>query len=162
MAKDASVAPKERINVRYQSEKGGGKEAVELPFKMMVLGDFTQREDERSIEDRKPVRIDKDNFNDVLRNHEVQVDMAVTNKLVDDELADPMSVSLKFQHLQDFTPAKVARQIPELDKLLELREALVALKGPLGNVPAFRRAIESIMQDDEQRIAVLNELKIAE
>ena len=42
----------------------------------------------------------------------------------------------------------------------ELREALVALKGPLGNVPAFRKAIESILDDEEQRKLVLGELKL--
>lgn len=43
--------------------------------------------------------------------------------------------------------------------MLELREALVALKGPLGNVPAFRKAIETILEDEEQRKLVLGELK---
>ncbi len=33
-----------------------------------------------------------------------------------------------------------------MTKLLELREALVALKGPLGNVPAFRKAIQSVLE----------------
>ena len=36
-------------------------EELELPLKLMVLGDFTQREDERQIEDRKPISIDKHN-----------------------------------------------------------------------------------------------------
>ncbi|MDX1693078.1 MAG: type VI secretion system contractile sheath small subunit [Ketobacteraceae bacterium] len=160
MSKDATVAPKERINVRYRSEKGGANESVELPFKMMVLGDFTNAEDERTIEERKPVKVDKDNFNDVLRSHKVAVDMAVSNKLSDDENPDPLEISLKFQSIKDFTPENLARQVPELNSLLELREALVALKGPLGNVPAFRKAIESIIADDEQRDKFLSELKI--
>lgn len=160
MSKDATVAPKERVNVRYRSEKGGANESVELPFKMMVLGDFTNAEDERTIEERKPVSIDKDNFDDVLRSHKVSVDMAVTNKLSDEENADPMSMQLDFKTMKDFSPENVARQVPELNKLLELREALVALKGPLGNVPAFRKAIETIIADDEQREKFLSELKV--
>lgn len=162
MSKDATVAPKERINVRYKSEKGGANEAVELPFKMMVVGDFTNAEDERAIEERKPVSIDKDNFDDVLRNHNVTVDMAVTNKLADEENPDPLEVSVNFKTMKDFSPENIARQVPELNSLLELREALVALKGPLGNVPAFRKAIENIIADDEQRAKFLSELKIEE
>ena len=38
--------------------------------------------------------------------------------------------------------------MPELKKLLELRAALNALKGPLGNVPAFRKKIQSLLGDD--------------
>lgn len=160
MSKDATVAPKERINVRYRSEKGGANESVELPFKMMVVGDFTNAEDERVIEDRKPVSVDSNNFDDVLRSHDVTVDMAVTNKLSDEENADPMELNLNFKTMKDFTPESVAKQVPELNKLLELREALVALKGPLGNVPAFRKAIETIIADDEQREKFLGELKV--
>ena len=160
MSKDATVAPKERINVRYRSEKGGANESVELPFKMMVVGDFTNAEDERTIEERKTVQVDKDNFDDVLRSHNVSVDMGVTNQLSDEENPDPLEISLKFKSMKDFTPENIARQVPELNSLLELREALVALKGPLGNVPAFRKAIESIIADDEQRDKFLSELKI--
>ena len=71
-----------------------------------------------------------------------------------------MRVSLQFDSMKDFTPENVARQVPELKKMLELREALVALKGPLGNVPAFRKAIETILDDEEQRKLVLGELKL--
>jgi type VI secretion system protein ImpB len=41
---------------------------------------------------------------------------------------------------------------------MELRDALVALKGPLGNAPAFRKAIEGVLADDESRGRVLGEL----
>jgi type VI secretion system protein ImpB len=41
---------------------------------------------------------------------------------------------------------------------MALREALVALKGPLGNAPAFRKAIESVLADPDARDRVLNEL----
>jgi type VI secretion system protein ImpB len=159
MSKDGTVAPKERINIKYRSEQGGAQESVELPFKLMILGDFTQREDDRVIEDRKPINIDKDNFDAVLHNQNVGVDINVPNRLSDDAEAE-MAVSLRFQNIKDFSPDNVARQVPELKKLIELRDALVALKGPLGNVPAFRKVIETILQDDEQRNVVLGELKI--
>ena len=159
MAKEGTVAPKERINIKYRSEEGGAQEAVELPFKMMVLGDFTQKQDDRVIEERKPISIDKNNFDEVLRNQNVGVDINVPNRVSDEEDAE-LGVSLNFNTMKDFSPERVARQVPELNKLLELREALVALKGPLGNVPAFRKAIESILEDEEQRKVVLGELNV--
>lgn len=158
MSKEGTVAPKERINIKYRAEHGGAQESVELPFKMMVVGDFTQRQDDRVIEERKPINVDKDNLDEVLRNQNVSVDVTVPNRLSEDPDAE-MRVSLKFDSMKDFTPENVARQVPELKKMLELREALVALKGPLGNVPAFRKAIETILEDEEQRKLVLGELK---
>jgi len=161
MSKDATVAPQERINIKYKSESGGSSESVELPFKSLVLGDFTLQEDDRVMEERKPINIDKETFNDVLRNHKVGVDMMVPNHFSSDEEAE-MSVSLKFETMKDFGPESVARQTPELNSLMQLRDALVALKGPLGNVPAFRKAIETLLTDDEQKQKLLDELKITE
>ena len=161
MSKDATVAPQERINIKYKSESGGASESVELPFKSLVLGDFTLKEDDRVMEERKPINIDKENFNDVLRNHKVGVDMTVPNHFSTDEEAE-MSVSLNFETMKDFGPESVARQVPELNSLMQLRDALVALKGPLGNVPAFRKAIETLLTDDEQKQKLLDELKITD
>ncbi len=161
MSKDATVAPQERINIKYKSESGGASESVELPFKSLVLGDFTLQEDDRVMEERKPINIDKENFNDVLRNHKVGVDMTVPNHFSTDEEAE-MNVSLNFETMKDFGPESVARQVPELNSLMQLRDALVALKGPLGNVPAFRKAIETLLTDDEQKQKLLDELKITD
>ena len=47
----STVAPKERINITYKPAVGAAKESVELPFKITVLGDFTQQDDERTVED---------------------------------------------------------------------------------------------------------------
>ena len=63
--------------------------------------------------------------------------------------------------LKHKVPAAVVEQVPELKKLMELRDALVALKGPLGNAPAFRKAIESVLSDDDSRDRVLGELGLA-
>ena len=66
--------------------------------------------------------------------------------------------SLKFNTLKDFTPEGLAQQVPELQQLLQLREALTALKGPLGNIPTFRRKIQALLQDDSAREQLMGEL----
>lgn len=159
MAKEGSVAPKERISIMYKPATGNAQEEVELPLKLMMLGDYTGRPDDTPVEDRKPVNIDKDNFNDVMRKQELGLDLNVANKLSDEEGAE-MKVGLRFDTLADFNPEKIVRQIPELNQLLELREALTALKGPLGNVPAFRKMIQATIADADQRGKLLKELNI--
>jgi len=46
MAKEGSVAPKERVNIVYKPATGGAQEEVELPLKLMMLGDYTLRADD--------------------------------------------------------------------------------------------------------------------
>lgn len=162
MSKDGSVAPKERVNVTFKPATGDATEELELPLKMMVLGDFTQQEDERKLEDRKPFSVDKNNFNDVIEKQNLNIKFGVKNQLQEDEKgSDEIPVSLSFKHINDFDPASIIEQVPELKGLMDLREALVSLKGPLGNVPSFRKAIEDALVDEGAREKLLNELGLA-
>ena len=159
MAKEGSVAPKERVNIVYRPATGDAKEEIELPLKVLVMGDFTLQKDSRSVEDRQPINIDKDNFNDVLGAHNVRLETVVDNKLSDEPDAQ-MSVNLDFKKMKDFEPDTIIQKVPELKKLLELRDALKALKGPLGNIPEFRKKIQDIVKDDEVKARLLKELGI--
>lgn len=67
---------------------------------------------------------------------------------------------MKLETLNDFSPEAVAQAIPELKRLLELREALRALKGPLANVPDFRKKIQELISDDSAREKLLAEIGI--
>ena len=161
MAKDSSIAPKERINVTFRPATGGAQEEIELPLKVMVVGDFLQRHDGRPLIDRKPVSVNKNNFADVMTKQNLEVRLSVRNRLTDSEDPGDLPVSLSFQSLRDFEPEGVARQIPEMNSLLKLRDALISLKGPLGNVPAFRAALEDALHDERQRRQIMEELNIS-
>jgi len=159
MAKEGSVAPKERINITYKSS-GSGEPQVELPLKILMLGDYTGRKDDRTVEDRKPINVDKDNFADVMRDQRLAVDITVPDKLSTGGAAGDLGMHLDFQGLKDFTPEGIANQVPELRQLLELRNALGALKGPLGNIPAFRKKLQALLGDEGARDKLLAEIGV--
>jgi type VI secretion system protein ImpB len=157
MSKEGSVAPKERVNITYKPATGNAKEEVELPLKLIMLGDYTMRADPRPLEDRKPINVDKDNFQKVMSEQKLALTFGVKDKLSDDENAE-LAVNLKFRRLSDMEPEAIANQVPELKKLLDLRAALTALKGPLGNEKAFRNKIQQILGDPGSRNKLINEL----
>jgi type VI secretion system protein ImpB len=159
MTKEGSIAPKERVNIVYRPATGDAQEEVELPLKLVVLGDFTLQADDRMIEDRDPVSVDKDNFNDVLKAQGLELNLNVPNKLSGKD-DDQMAVNLKFNSLKDFEPDAIVQKVPELVKLMELREALKALKGPLANVPDFRKKVQELVKDEGARTKLLKELGI--
>jgi type VI secretion system protein ImpB len=161
MPKEGSVAPRERINIIYKPATGGAQEEIELPFKQLVMADFTMRKDDRPVEDRDPINVDKDNFNDVMRQQGLTLNFTVPNRLSGKE-GDELPVSLRVETLKDFGPESVAEQVPELKTLTELRNALTALKGPLGNVPGFRKKIQELLQDDAARERLIKELGVEE
>lgn len=159
MAKEGTVAPRERVNIVYRPAIGDAKEEVELPLKMLVLGDFTFKPDDRRLEDREPINVDKDNFNEVLNAQNINVDITVPNKM-SGEPDEEINLKLKFDSIKDFGPEAIVKNTPELSQLLELRKALTALKGPLSNVPSFRKKIQELVKDDEAREQLLNELGV--
>jgi type VI secretion system protein ImpB len=86
---------------------------------------------------------------------ETAVPCVLTNDIEND-----LSINLQFKSINDFGPDAIARQVPEMNKLLELRNALVALKGPLGNTPAFRKQLQSLLADDASRQRLIRELNL--
>ena len=160
MGQEASKSPKERVNIVYKSATGDATEQVELPLKTLVIGDFTGAVDERPIEERAPISVDKDNFSQVLKAQDIAVDLQVADKLSGADDAS-LPVTLRFETLRDFEPEGIVRQVAPLGKLLELRQALQALKGPMGNMPAFRKKIQKILDDPEARQKLVEELGAA-
>lgn len=159
MGKEQSVAPKERINIVYKPATGDMEEEVELPLKLIMLGDFTLREDADALEDRKTINIDKDNFEDVIKGQKLNLKFNAKDTLTEgaDE-EDSIAVDLKINSMKDFEPESVANQIPETKKLLGLRDALTGLKGDLANKKDFIKKINSILEDDTSREALMKEL----
>ena len=161
MSKEGSVAPKERVNIVYKPATGDAQEQVELPLKQLVIGDFTLKESDVPLDERKPIQVDKDNFNDVLKGQGLELNLSVPNRLSENADEDEqLAVSLKFEKLRDFEPDAIVQQVPELRQLVELREALKALKGPLGNLPEFRKKLQALIQDEGARERLLSELGV--
>ena len=144
MAKEASVAPKERVNITYKPATGDAQEEVELPLKVLVIGDYTGRPDDTPLEDRKPINIDKDNFTEVLSEQKLGMTSAVPDKLSRRGRRRAGGEPRSSRRSRTSSPRASCAQVPELQKLLELRAALTALKGPLGNAPR-------LPQEDRER-----------
>ncbi|MCA8925075.1 MAG: type VI secretion system contractile sheath small subunit [Planctomycetes bacterium] len=162
MAKEGSIAPKERVNIRYKAATGDMKEERELPLKLLFIGDYTLRDDDTPLAERAPINVDKDNFSKVMKGQKLSLDLNVKNKLEEGQEGEDMAVKLKFDNLKDFAPEAVAKQVPELNAMLELRHALTALKSPLGNNKDFKKKIRDIVGTDEGRAQVLKELGLGE
>ena len=159
MGKKQSESPKERINVTYTPKDGGVGEEIEVPLKMLVLGDYNPNEEFSTVEDKKPINVTKNNFNDVMKEQNLKIDISVPNKLSDEDEAT-IQTSLNISSMKDFTPEHIIDQVDELKKLKELRNALTSLKGPLGNMPAFRKAIAGAISNPEEAKKLLAELGI--
>jgi len=140
MAKGPSKARESRVNIVISDHLRGGAEP-ELPFRLLVMGDYTQKEDKRPIEARQPLDINKSNFDSVMQSFNLSLDLSVPDRITGQ---GEMPVSLKFGTLKDFRPESIARQVPQLRNLLELREAMKALRPKMGDKAAQQQLLTAI------------------
>lgn len=119
---------------------------------MGVLGDFTGQPAEplAKLKDRKFVDVNPDNFDDVLASMKPHLAFSVENKLSEDPEAGKLSVDLRFESLDDFSPDQVARQVKPLREMLELRTKLADLRGSLQGNDKLEEILQATLSDEEK------------
>ena len=116
-----------RVHITYENP-ANVEEKIELPFVMGVLADLsgnTPGVEKDVVDKRKLLDIDMDNFGSRMKAIQPGVSFRVPNKLSD--AAGQLPVSLRFDSMDDFRPAGVAKQVPAVAKLLEARSQLANL-----------------------------------
>ncbi|AEX54701.1 type VI secretion system contractile sheath small subunit [Rahnella aquatilis] len=145
--------PKARVNIKLDLHTGGAQKKVELPLKLMVMGDYSNGKENRPLSEREKVNINKNNFNSVLAEFSPSLNLTVENTLAGDRSEE--NISLNFNEMKDFEPEQVARQIPQLRAMLAMRNLLRDLKSNLLDNATFRKELETILKDP----ALSNELR---
>ncbi|WP_392433387.1 type VI secretion system contractile sheath small subunit [Yersinia sp. HM-2024] len=138
--------PKARINIKLDLHTGGAQKKMELPLKLLVMGDYSNGQEQRPLSEREKLNINKNNFNSVLAEFHPSLKLAVPDTLADDNT--DTAVALTFREMKDFEPENVARQIPQLRALLAMRNLLRDLKSNLLDNATFRRELENILKDE--------------
>jgi len=137
--------PRARVNIKLDLVTGGAQKKVELPLKLLSVGDFSNGKAKGPLSERDKININKNNFNSVLADLNPRINLTVKNTLVDDGSEE--NVQLSFQHMKDFEPEAVARQIPQLRAMLSMRNLLRDLKSNLLDNATFRKELETILKD---------------
>jgi len=149
-----------RIQISYEVETGGAIEMKELPFLMGVMGDFTGQPTEPlpKLKERKFVEVTPDNFDDVLASMKPHLAFSVENKLSEESGDQKLGVDLNFRSLDDFSPDAVAKQVPALAKLLELRTQLADLRGSLQTNEKLDEVLQATLGDADKLNKLRSEL----
>ncbi len=146
-----------RVHITYDVETGGAIEMKELPFVMGVLADLSGQPVEPlpKLKERKFVEVTPDNFDDVLKSMRPHLAFKVENLLAEDPDAGQLGVDLRFDSMDDFSPDRVAEQVPALKKLLELRTQLADLRGSLQGNDKLDEILQETLSSEEK----LNQLR---
>jgi type VI secretion system protein ImpB len=146
-----------RVQITYDVEVGDAQQKKELPFIVGVLADLSGNPSQAlpKVKDRKFVEIDRDNFNDVLASAAPRAAFRVDNKLAND--GSKINVELKFNHIDDFAPTSIVKQVEPLRKLLEARQRLNDLLGKLDGNDKLDELLQDVVANSDGLKALQSE-----
>jgi len=115
-----------RVQIEYDVELYGAQKKVQIPFVMGVMSDLSGANagDLPSIEERKTLEVDVDNFDSRMQSMKPRVNFNTPNTLTGE---GNLEVDITFESMDDFSPASVARKVDSLAKLLQARTQLANL-----------------------------------
>ena len=150
-----------RVQITYDVETGGALEKKELPFVVGAMADLSAQstEPQKPLKDRKFVPVDRDNFNEVLEKAAPRLAFKVDNKLADDDSKLP--VELNFKNMDDFDPVAVAKQIPALKELLDMRAKLSELLGKMEGNDQLDALLSEVLANSENASCLAHELGVS-
>ena len=135
-----------RVQIEYDVELYGADKKIQLPFVMGVFADLSgsPAEPPPPVVDRSFLEISIDNFDDRLRAMKPRLAVQVPNTLTGE---GNLNVELRFESMDDFSPAAVARRVPALARLLEARTQLANLVTYMDGKAGAEQLINALLGD---------------
>ncbi|WP_108651614.1 type VI secretion system contractile sheath small subunit [Dongshaea marina] len=155
--------PKSRLMIQYDTRVEGQPKKKELPFRMMVMGDFSQgksKDAQLPIEERAP-RALQNGLDAALKDMDISVNMNVPNSITPSK-STMLDINYKFNKLADFQPDRIAQKVPELNALLKLKEMLSSFEKDIDNNRTLKKTIDKIFSDKEALNMLKKELPMLE
>ena len=136
-----------RVQIEYDVEVYGAEKNMKIPFVMGVLADLAGKSEEPlpTVDDRKMLEIDVDNFDSRMKALKPRAAFSVPNTLTGE---GELKVDITFENLDDFSPAAVARKVAGLDKLLDARTQLANLVTYMDGKAGAEELISKALQDE--------------
>ncbi len=137
-------------NVALPTDRAEDLTGGELPFIVAVVDDFSGNAPSAArpeLADRAFEKVTRYTLDARMADIGPGVTFAVTNTLPP-ELGgsdEPLPVRLQFNKMDDFEPRAIARQVPPLARLLQLREQLVNLRARASVDPTVRKELEAVI-----------------
>ncbi len=144
--------PKSRITLTYRTNINGQQEEVKLPFRVVVMGDFSlgsSKDRQQDLEERQLRSVNGSNINDLMKDMAMSVSFEVDDKISSDAGAR-MAVTLPIDRMKSFHPDEIVHHVPKLKALLLMRKLLLEMQSDIDNRKELRRTLYELFSNKEQ------------
>lgn len=144
--------PKSRITLVYRTNINGQEEEVKLPFRVVVLGDFSlgsAKDRQVDLEERKLRSVNGSNLSDLMKDMGMSISFDVDDKLSSDG-EGKMRVELPIDHMKSFSPDEIVNHVPKLKALMLLRKLLLEMQSDIDNRKDLRRKLYEVFSNKDE------------
>lgn len=124
---------------------------------MCIRDSYSNGKGQGRIAERERISVDRHNLDAVLAGLSPRLQVLVDNTFTKDGSQIPVDIT--FDSYKSFSPEEVARQIPQVDNLLAMRNLLKDLRSNVLDNAKFRRELERIVGNHEELTRVRGELQ---
>lgn len=137
-----------RVQISYDVEIGDALERKELPFVVGVLADLCGQGGAEGgrLADSHFIEIDAGNVDKVMAAMAPAISVRVPDRLLGE---GDLNVEIQFNSMDAFSPAAVARAVPSVAKLLEVRERLNDLLAKLEGNDRLNDLLAEVVSNTE-------------
>ncbi|WP_225411742.1 type VI secretion system contractile sheath small subunit [Stigmatella hybrida] len=144
--------PKSRITLTYRTNLNGKEEDVKLPFRVVVMGDFSSgssTDRQTDLEERKLRSVTGSNINELMKDMGMSLSFDVQDKLSADGNGQ-MAINLPIDRMKSFHPDEIVHHVPKLKSLLLLRKLLLEMQADIDNRKDLRRKLYELFSNKEE------------
>jgi type VI secretion system protein ImpB len=148
------------LTLTYRTTISGAMQEVTLPFRILVLADFslgTGVDRKLDLADRDLRPLSGRNLNPIMKDMKMSLKCTVPNK-IDPDNEETLDVDLSIDSMKAFSPDKVAQSVPKIRALLLMKQLLLETQAMIDNRKDVRKLVQEIYTRPELSDALLNKL----
>lgn len=153
--------PRSRLTLTYRTTINGEPETVDLPFRLLVMADYSlgsSKDRSKDLEARELRSLNGRNLDSVIKDMNVSIDFEVSDKISGADDAK-LPVTLPITSMKSFSPDEIVNHVPKLKALLLLKNLLQELQSSIDNQKDLRKLIQELYTKPEVFSALRGQLK---
>jgi type VI secretion system protein ImpB len=153
--------PQSRLMIRYDTRVDGELVKKELPFKLLVLGDYSNglsKDAKEPLEKRQPRDMNQ-GIDQLILSMGISIPIKVCN-VINPSKSATIEIDYPFKSMKDLTPDSISKALPNTAILRKLRKVLVSFEKEMDNNLSMRKMIDGVLSSEEKRVALTSKLSM--
>ena len=157
--------PRSRLTLTYRTTINGEPETVNLPFRMLVMGDFSlnsSTDRKKDLDVRALRSLNGRNLDSVMKDMKMSLPLEVPDRISPEEEGGNMKATLPINSMKSFNPDEIVKHVPKLKALMLLKSLLQELQSSIDNQKELRKLVQELYARPEIAQALRDQLKAHE